>query len=111
MAHPWGIFAMVSLIVVQAFRPVFSGLDEWVGVGKGGKTSPGLRKGIVSTRQWQSARCVIDGKYNIDTYHDAITKSLVLRCGRPKSAQFMTFQRTLKPLEVNMLITVLKKIG
>ena len=51
LGHPLGILAMVSLIVVHGFRPVFSGLEECVGFGKGGKTSPGLWAGIVSTRE------------------------------------------------------------
>ena len=33
---------MASLIVVQGFKPVLSGYLECVGVGKGGRTSPGL---------------------------------------------------------------------
>ena len=41
---------MVSLMVVHGFRPVFSGLDEWVEGGKGGKGSPGLRNQTVSTQ-------------------------------------------------------------
>ena len=42
---------MASLIVVHGFNPVFSGLDEWVGDGNGGKASPGLRNGTVSMQQ------------------------------------------------------------
>ena len=33
---------MASLIVVHGFRPVLAGSLEWVGAGKGGRTSPGL---------------------------------------------------------------------
>ena len=51
LAHPKGILAMASLIVVHGFKLVFSGLAEWVGDGNGGKASPGLRKGTVSMQQ------------------------------------------------------------
>ena len=111
---------MASLIVVQGFRPVSSGLDEWVGVGKGGKN---LRQGCVielsalNIDNWLAGKSshstdwIGKGVVKVNAYHDAMMKSLVRRWGRPKSAQFMTFQRTLKPLEVNILITALKKIG
>ena len=33
---------MAWLIVVQGFRPVRAGSLEWMGTGKGGRTSPGL---------------------------------------------------------------------
>ena len=51
LAHPEGILAMASLIVVHGFKPVFSGLDEWVGDGNGGRASPGLRNEVVSMQQ------------------------------------------------------------
>ena len=33
---------MASLMVIQGFKPVLSGYLECVGVGNGGRTSPGL---------------------------------------------------------------------
>ena len=33
---------MAWLMVVQGLRPVCEGLDEWVGLGNGGRGSPGL---------------------------------------------------------------------
>jgi hypothetical protein len=37
-----GMEAMAEVIVVCGFRPVVVGVEEWVGLGKGGRGSPGL---------------------------------------------------------------------
>lgn len=78
--------AIAVLTVLYGFRPVSAGLAEYEGLGKGGRGSPGL----------QAISNFALGKTS-DAYQDAIMKILDRRCGRPKSAQFITLQRILKP--------------
>ncbi len=43
-----GMAAMTEVIVVHDLRPVLWGWAEWVGLGKGGRASPGLEERLVA---------------------------------------------------------------
>ena len=79
-AHLGGIMEMADVIVTQGLRPVVAGSEEWVGIGKGGRASPGLGH-VISDASYGG------GKNWENTNQDAIMKSRNLRCGIPKSAQ------------------------
>lgn len=48
LGQPSGMEEMAEEMVVQDFRPVLWGLAEWVGLGKGGRASPGLEERLVA---------------------------------------------------------------
>ena len=59
---------MAWFIVVHGFRPVLAGSLEWVGDGKGGRTSPGL-DAMVSQK-----RC---GCANFEKWYGVVNRGLV----------------------------------
>ena len=65
---------MASSIVVHGFRPVLAGSLEWVGAGKGGRTSPGLDARV---SYWSNGAYVDRGMVDLPRRNDEESFSLL----------------------------------